>query len=80
MQTTSAAQRCARTFLTHFFGGRLRARPFPLRAGVLSLVLRTAVSGRTRRFCPPGASSPEMRRHQTQPQLPRGLRRMLTVG
>ena len=27
---------------------------------------------------PPGASSPEMRRHQTQPQIPRGLRRMLT--
>ena len=23
MQTTSAAQRCARTFLTHFFGGGL---------------------------------------------------------
>ena len=28
---------------------------------------------------PPGASSPEMRRHQTQPQIPRGLRRMLTL-
>ena len=28
---------------------------------------------------PPGASSPEMRRHQTQPQIPSGLRRMLTV-
>ena len=29
---------------------------------------------------PPGASSPEMRRHQTQPQIPRGLRRMLTCN
>ena len=27
---------------------------------------------------PPGASSPEMPRHQTQPQILRGLRRMLT--
>ena len=46
--------------------GRVRTRPFPLRAGVLPLVLRTPVSRRTRRCCLGGRPNPVVALNQRQ--------------